>query len=155
MKKIYIPLIAILLIVGLIGGIIIGNILFHPQNTNNNINEISNNNNTIKNISSNPTWHKIGTYNGISDDSIQINTKGSKIKIISTAMPIKNYADNSLTTILNQGSRTVEMSQMSWNSKSAVATKTKTIEVSDSGNFEIEVSTYELEWWNIEVYEYY
>ena len=44
---------------------------------------------------------------------------------------------------------------MSWNSKSAVATKTKTIEVSNSGNFEIEISTYELEWWNIEVYEYY
>lgn len=155
MKKIYIPLIAILLILGLIGGIIIGNILFHPQNTNNDIDRTDYKIQNTNNISSNPTWHKIGTYNGIGDDSIPVNTKGSKIKIISTAMPIKNYADNSLTTILNQGSRTVEMSQMSWNSKSAVATKTKTIEVSNTGNFEIEVSTYELEWWNIEVYEYY
>ncbi len=155
LKKIYIPLIANLLIVGLIGGIIIGNIIYHPQNTNNNINEINKNDNTLKNTSSNPTWHKIKTYTGVNDDSIQINTKGSKIKIVSTAMPVKNYFDNSLTTILNQGSRTVDMSQISWNSKSAVATKTKTIEVSNTGNFEIEVSTYELEWWTVEVYEYY
>lgn len=142
-----------LLILGLIGGIIIGNMVFNPQKSTN-INENNNIDNTNK-INSNPTWHKIKTYNGINDDTIQINTKGSKIKIVSTAMPIKNYADNSLTTILNQGSRTVEMSQMSWNSKSAVATKTKNIEVSDSGNFEIVISAYELQWWNIEVYEYY
>ncbi|MDR0911921.1 MAG: hypothetical protein LBM96_04875 [Methanobrevibacter sp.] len=152
MKKTYILAIILLLILGLIGGNIIGNIVFHPQKTTYNNDEIDNN---IKNISSKPTWHKIGTYNGISDDIISFNAKGNKIKIVSTGMPIKNYADNSLTTILNQGSRTVEMSQMSWDGESAVATKTKTIEVSGSGNFEIAISAYELKYWNIEVYEYY
>lgn len=155
MKKTYILAISVLLIAGLLGGNIIGNIAFNPPKYTNNNAGINNNIENTTNISSNPSWHKIKSYNGVGDDTISINAKGTKIKVVSTGMPIKNYADNSLTTILNQGSRTIEMSQMSWNSRSAVATKTRTIEVSGTGSFEIVISAYELQWWTVEVYEYY
>lgn len=155
MKKVYILAIILLLILGLLGGNIIGNIAFNPQKSTNTNNISTNNIENTTNISSNPTWHKIGTYNGVSDDTVSINAKGSKIKVVSIGMPIKNYADNSLTAIVNQNYQTLGKSQSLWNSRSAVATKTENIIVSGSGNFNIEISAYELQWWKIEVYEYY
>lgn len=155
MKKIYILGIILFLTLGLLGGNIIGNIAFNPPKSINN--NIENNNfiGNITNNSSNLTWHKIGTYNGVDDDIISFNAKGSKIRIISTGMPIKNYASNYLISTLQQNGITLSESESAWNSRSAVATKTKTIEVSGSGNFNIEISAYELQWWTLEVYEYY
>lgn len=155
MKNLYILAIIVVLILGLLGGNIIGNIAFNPPKSTNNIVENNNYFANTTNISSNPTWHKINTYSGVGDDIISFNTKGSKIKIISTGMPIKNYASNYLKATLQQNGITLDESTSSWNSRSAVATKTRTIEVSGSGSFKILVGAYELQWWEIEVYEYY
>ena len=105
------------------------------------------------NISSNPTWHKVGTYTGSGDDTVSINAKGTKIRVVSTAMPIKNYANNYLTTTLQQGDKTLGKSNSNWNSKSKIAKKTGTIEVSCSGKVNIEIHSYELRWWTVEIYE--
>ncbi len=112
-------------------------------------------NNTTKNNTNNPTWHKIGTYTGIENDIISFNTQGNKVKIVSTGMPMKNYADNYLKSTLQQHGITLDESQSTWNSNSAVKSKTQTIEISGNGNFEILIGAYELQWWKIEIYQYY
>lgn len=84
-----------------------------------------------------------------------VTTKGNKFKIISTAMPIKNYATNYLyTNVMNNGN-IVGSSQLDWGGKSAVASQSKTLEFSGSGTQSINIDTYELQWWTVEVWEYY
>lgn len=100
-------------------------------------------------------WHKINSYNGVSDDFITINARGNRIKVVSTAMPIKNYAENYMTTTISNNRYNVDSSELSWNDKSAVATKTTNIQFIGSGTHYISISTYELDYWNIEIYEWY
>lgn len=112
----------------------------------------SNDSNTNTNSKS---WHKIGTYNGVSDDTIMVTSNGNKIKVVPSAMPLKNYADNYLYTTVTQNGNTVGSSDLSWGSSSAVATKSDSIEFSGSGTYYIYISAYELQYWDLEVYEYY
>lgn len=101
------------------------------------------------------SWHKVGTYDGVSSDSISVVTKGSRFKVVSTAMPIKNYATNYLYTNVMNNDFAVDSSQLDWGSKSAVASKSKTLELSGSGTQYISIDAYELQWWTVEVWEYY
>lgn len=102
------------------------------------------------------SWHKVDSFNGVGDYEITFNNNGgNRIKIVSSAMPIKNYADNYMYTSVSKSGNTVGSSQLSWNSKSAVATKSDTIEFSGSGNYNIYISAYELQYWDLEIYEYY
>ena len=105
--------------------------------------------------SNTPTWHKINDFNGVSSDTITVNTQENKIRVVSTAMLILNYADSSLITTLQQGNSTLNKTELYWNSKSVVASKSQTIEFSGLGHFKILVNAYELQWWTIEVYGYY
>lgn len=102
------------------------------------------------------SWHKVDSFNGVGDYEITFNNNGgSRIKIVSSAMPIKNYADNNMYTTVSKNGYNVGSSQLSWNSKSAVATKSDNIEFSGSGTYYISISAYELQYWNLEIYEYY
>jgi len=101
------------------------------------------------------TWHKIDSFNGVGDYTITLNSSGNRMRIVSSAMPIKNYADNFMDTTVVKNGNTIGSSQLSWNSKSAVATKTDTIEFSGSGTYYVYISAYELQYWNLEIYEYY
>lgn len=113
--------------------------------------------NSVSNVSNIDTksWHKLGSFNGVGDDTIKVTSGGNRIKVVSSAMPIKNYADNYMFTTVTKNGYTVGSSDLSWNSKSAVATKSKTIEFSGSGTYYVYISAYELQYWNLEVYEYY
>jgi len=102
------------------------------------------------------SWHKIDSFSGSGDYQITFNNNnGNKIKVVSTAMPIKNYADNYMYTTVSKNGYNVGSSQLSWNSKSAVATKTDNIQFSGVGTYYIDISAYELQYWNLEIYEYY
>lgn len=120
----------------------------------NNDNFISSLGNTVDDTSTQSNvkkWHLVNSYSGVGDDIITINTNGNRIKLVSTAMPLKNYGDNfMITTVDNLGS-----SELSWNSKSSVSTKTGNIQFSGLGTHNIYVSAYELDYWNIEIYEWY
>lgn len=143
---------------------ILGTYAFVTLN-NNNISDTNNDtyintvpSSSVNNISSENTksWHKIDSFNGVGDYQISFNNNGgNRIKIVSSAMPIKNYADNYMYTSVSKSGNTVGSSQLSWNSKSAVATKSDTIEFSGSGNYNIYISAYELQYWDLEIYEYY
>ncbi|WP_225370477.1 hypothetical protein [Methanobrevibacter arboriphilus] len=102
------------------------------------------------------SWHKVDSFNGVGDYEITFNNNGgNRIKIVSSAMPIKNYADNYMYTTVSKNGYNMGSSQLSWNSKSAVATKSDNIEFSGSGTYSISISAYELQYWNLEIYEYY
>lgn len=101
------------------------------------------------------SWHSIGTFSGVGDDIITFTGNGNKFKVVSSAMPLKNYADNYMITTVSSNGNVVGSSELAWNSKSAVAKKSKTIEFTGTGACEISISAYELDYWNIEVYEYY
>jgi hypothetical protein len=102
------------------------------------------------------SWHKVDSFNGFGDYEITFNNNGgNRIKIVSSAMPIKNYADNYMYTTVSKNGYDIGSSQLSWNSKSAVATKSDNIEFSGSGTYYISISAYELQYWNLEIYEYY
>lgn len=113
---------------------------------------------SVSDVSSGNTksWHKVDSFNGVGDYEITFNNNGgNRIKIVSSAMPIKNYADNYMYTTVSKNDYNVGSSQLSWNSKSAVATKSDNIEFSGSGTYYISISAYELQYWNLEIYEYY
>ena len=101
------------------------------------------------------TWYKVDSFNGVGDYTITLNSGGNRMKVVSSAMPIKNYADNFMDTTVTKNGNTIGSSQLSWNSKSAVATKSDTIEFSGAGTYYIYISAYELQYWNLEIYEYY
>lgn len=111
--------------------------------------------NTSTHHSSSGSWHKVGTYDGVSSDMISVTTKGSRFKVTSTAMPIKNYATNYLYTSVISSGGSVGSSDLDWGSTSAVATKSKTLEFTGSGTHSISIDAYELQWWTVEVWEYY
>ncbi|MCL2156670.1 MAG: zinc ribbon domain-containing protein [Methanobrevibacter sp.] len=149
-QTIFIGIIAIIIIIVVIG---VG-LLIALSNNNSNDNSIDLPNNNILNTNT-PSWHKINSYNGVDDNVITINTKGNKLKIVSTAMPIMNYDENyMLTTVSNYGN-TLGFSELSWDDNSAVASKTANIEFTSSGTCYIYISTYDIDYWNIEIYEWY
>ncbi|MCL2687000.1 MAG: zinc ribbon domain-containing protein [Methanobrevibacter sp.] len=161
-QKILIGVIVALLIVIAI----VGTYAFVSLNNNDNNSDISNNggssvdgvSNSYVSDSSNvntKTWHKIDSFNGVGDYIVTINGGGNRMKVVPSAMPIKNYADNFMYTTVSKNGNTIGSSQLSWNSKSAVATKSDTIEFSGSGTYRVYISAYELQYWNLEVYEYY
>lgn len=113
---------------------------------------------SVSDVSSGNTksWHKVDSFNGVGDYEIAFNNNGgNRIKIVSSAMPIKNYADNYMYTTVSKNDYNLGSSQLSWNSKSAVATKSDNIEFLGSGTYYISISAYELQYWNLEIYEYY
>ena len=101
------------------------------------------------------SWHKVDSFNGVGDNVITLTSGKNPIKVVSSAMPLKNYADNYMDTTVTQNGYTVGSSQLSWGSNSAVATKSDTIEFTGSGTYYIYISAYELDYWNLEIYEYY
>jgi Tfp pilus assembly protein PilV len=102
------------------------------------------------------SWHKVDSFTGVGDYQITFNNNGgNRIKVVSSAMPIKNYADNYMYTTVSKSGYSVGSSQLSWNSSSAVATKSDTIEFSGAGTYYIDISAYELHYWDLEIYEYY
>lgn len=115
----------------------------------------SNNSSSSDEGMDNKSWHKIGSYSGVWDNTITLTNGGNRIKLVSSAMPVKNYADNYMLTTVSKNGYSVGSSKLSWNSRSAVATKTKNIEFSGSGTHYIYISAYELQYWNLEIYEYY
>ena len=124
---------------------------FKPDNSviDNHVTTISNSSASEANTKN---WHKIDSFNGVGDYSITLNSGGNPIKIVSSAMPIKNYADNFMYTGIIQSGYIVGSSQLSWNEKSAVATKLDTIEFRGSGTYYIYTSAYEL-LLNLEIYD--
>ncbi len=112
-------------------------------------------NNVNNNAANQGSWHKVGTYNGVSSDSLNVATKGTQFRIVTTAMPIKNYATNYIYTTVKNNGNTIGSSQSDWGSRSAVATKTKTLEFTGSGSVTIDINAYELQWWSVEVWDYY
>lgn len=159
-NKILIGIIVVLLMVIAIIGSYAYVTLNNPDETSD-----SHNDSSIKNISDNSvnnvtnmntkSWHKIGSFSGVGDDTIIVTSGKNRIKVVSSAMPIKNYADNYMFTTVTKNGHSIGSSDLSWNSKSAVASKSKTIEFSGSGTYYVYVSAYELQYWNLEVYEYY
>ncbi|MEA4957826.1 hypothetical protein SDC9_46164 [bioreactor metagenome] len=111
-------------------------------------------NSSVSNVNT-KSWHKIDSFSGVGDKIITLNAEGNKIRVTSSAMPIKNYADNFMYTTVTRNGYDVGSSQLSWNSNSAVATKSDSIEFTGSGTHYINVLTYELQYWNLEIYEYY
>ena len=101
------------------------------------------------------TWHKIDSFDGVGDNVITLNSRGNQIRVVSSAMPLKNYADNFMYTTVSINGYTVGSSQLSWNSTNAVAIKSDTFEFTGSGTCYIYISAYELQYWNLEIYEYY
>jgi len=102
------------------------------------------------------SWHKIDSFSGSGDYQITFNNyNGNKIKVVSSAMPIKNYADNYMYTTISKGGYNVGSSLLSWTSNSAVATKSDSTTFSGSGTYYIYISAYELQYWDLEIYEYY
>lgn len=159
-EKILIGVIVVLLIAFIIIGTyayvtLIDNNPISEINSNNPINRIIDNSNSAVSTENTKNWHKIGEYNGVDDDTIKITSGGNKIKIVTSAMPIKNYANNFMITKISQNDYNVVSSDLSWNSHSAVAEKSDTIELSNSGTYYIYISSYELKYWNLEIYEYY
>lgn len=151
-----IGIVIIIILIGLLGIGIYG--MMNENNDDRNTATIvnsSDNGNAENQRSVSGSWHKIGTYNGVDSDSITITTKGTKFKVTSTAMPIKNYATNYMYTTLTSNGYSIGSSSLDWGSKSAVATKSKTLEFSGSGTHYIDVNAYELQWWTVEVWEYY
>lgn len=126
------------------------------SDTNVNINDSGASVSNVENVENTASWHKIGSYSGVGDKTISLNSNNNnRLKVVSSAMPIKNYADNFMYTSISRSGYSVGSSQLSWNSKSAVATKSDTLEFSGTGTYSIYVSTYELQYWNLEIYEYY
>ncbi|MGL6299084.1 MAG: hypothetical protein ACRC1M_07955 [Methanobacteriaceae archaeon] len=133
------------------------------NNSNNNItnttNEsaavISDTQGSVSNNGASASWHKVDTRSGVGSSGFTFTTSKSKAKVVSSAMPIKNYATNSMFTTVSKNGYSVGSSELYWNSTNAVATKSKTIEFSGAGTYSISISAYELQYWNLEVYEYY
>ncbi|MDL2246052.1 zinc ribbon domain-containing protein [Methanobrevibacter sp. OttesenSCG-928-K11] len=153
-----------IVIVLIIAIAIIGTFAFMAINDNNENTEPTNNksnekisDSSVSDVSSvnTKTWHKVDSFSGVGGKTITLTAAGNPIKVTSSAMPIKNYADNYMQTSISKNGFSVGSSQLSWNSKSAVATKSDSIEFTGTGTYDIYISTYELQYWNLEIYEYY
>ena len=147
-------LLLIAIVVLLIIIAIIGTFAFIGWNDNFNTVVVSSNGSS-SDASSSKTWHKIDSFNGVGDYTITLNSGGNPTRIVSSAMPLINYADNFMLTTVSKNGQTVGSSQLSWGSDSALTKKSDTIEFTGSGTYNIYISTYELDYWNLEIYEYY
>lgn len=153
-KNILIIFLVIILIIGSLAGLFI---VMSNNNSNNQNEKIVTYENTAPEVESShtPSWHKVGSYNGVSDYSVPVAISGDKIKIEFSAFPIKNYADNDMTVRVYKNGNYLGSANVEWDGNDAVATRSNSLEFSGSGNYQIQVSAYELDYWNMEVYEWY
>jgi len=102
------------------------------------------------------SWHKVDSFSGRENYQFTFsNPNGNRVKVVVSAMPLKNYGNNAMRTLITNGTHRVGTLILDWDSSSAVAVKTDSVESSLSGTFEVDIATYELEYWNLEIYEYY
>ncbi|MCL2156662.1 MAG: zinc ribbon domain-containing protein [Methanobrevibacter sp.] len=134
---------------------IIGTYVFIGGDNDSNINTVSDSSVSDSSNVNTKSWHKIDSFHGVGDYSITLNVGVNPIKIVSSAMPTKNYASNFMETTVGQYGYTVGSSLLSWESNSALAKKSENIEFSGSGTYFIYISAYELQYWDLEIYEYY
>lgn len=109
----------------------------------------------VSNVST-KSWHKIDSFSGTENYQFTFsNHNGNRIKVVVSAMPLKNYGNNAMRTLITNGTHRVGTLILDWDSSSAVAVKTDSAESSLTGTFEVDIATYELKYWNVDIYEYY
>ncbi|MCC7554001.1 MAG: zinc ribbon domain-containing protein [Methanobacteriaceae archaeon] len=157
-KNILIIILIVILVIASLAGLFI----FLSNNSNsdvsqNNVPSMGSDENlrNVENSNHPKTWNQINSYSGVSDYTTGVNIKGDKIKVEFSAFPIKNYADNHMKVDVYKDGKYLDSSSVSWNGKSAVATRSNNIELSyGPGNYQIYVDGYELVSWNMVVYEW-
>ncbi|MCL2312667.1 MAG: hypothetical protein FWC41_09335 [Firmicutes bacterium] len=103
-----------------------------------------------------PSWKKIDSFSGYGDYFITYTPKENrKYKFVASAMPLMNYEDNQMLISVENNGNVIKTSELFWEETSKVASKTTSAEFTPSGTFNINIYAYELEYWNIEIYEWY
>lgn len=131
------------------------------SNNSNNVNDapaLVNDSNDANNISTSvdsnsqtqKSWKLIDTYVGDGSGEKTITVPAGEIRIEYSAYPIKNYGDNYLDLMDIEG----KSHSLEWNSNSAVETKEGNYENTFDSEQDFDIIYYELENWEVKVYQY-
>lgn len=108
--------------------------------------------------SSSPTWHLIKTAHGgpnensIDSQSITVNTNG-KVKVVISGMPIENYVNNYANGNI-QGSASGNVG-LSWGATDDTVLQSDSFEGGNGGTVTINLNYFNMDYWDLEVYDYY
>jgi hypothetical protein len=104
-----------------------------------------------------PTWHKVATFTGSTDDYRTFSIRGNQFKITMSAVPMITYSENSLlVNVFSESGSMVGTGTIEWGDNENPDKKEHVIPVSQgSGTYSISSYAYDLESWTITVWDYY
>jgi hypothetical protein len=120
-------------------------------------------NNTTNSVTQSPTqvtyeakWHESSSFSGINNDYRSFNIKGSRFKVVMSAMPLLNYNTNSMSIDISNANNIITSGTIDWTPTESLSQKEKTIEVtSGPGTYRVNIFTKDLESWTVKLYDYY
>lgn len=116
------------------------------------INNTDNSSDSIKDNQTQKSWKLIDTYYGDGSGNKEISVPNGDIRLEFSAYPIKNYADNYFQVY---SSNAELISNLEWNSHSPVEAKYDSFEYSSNSPEVFNIVYYELESWEVKVYQYF
>lgn len=116
------------------------------------INNTDNSSDSIKDNQTQKSWKLIDTYYGDGSGNKEISVPNGDIRLEFSAYPIKNYADNYFQAYSSDADL---ISNLEWNSHSPVEAKYDSFEYSSNSPEVFNIVSYELESWEVKVYQYF
>ena len=104
-----------------------------------------------------PTWHKVATFTGSTDDYRTFSIRGNQFKITMSAVPMITYSENSLmANVFDKSGYMVGTGTINWGSTENPDKKEYVIPVSQgAGTYSASIYAYDLESWTMTVWDYY
>ena len=104
-----------------------------------------------------PTWHKVATFTGSTDDYRTFSIRGNQFKVTMSAVPMITYSENSLiANVFDNSGYMVGTGTISWGNTENPNKKEYVIPVSQgAGTYSASIYAYDLESWTMTVWDYY
>lgn len=103
-----------------------------------------------------PSWHRVMSFTGSGSDYRCVDIRGNKFKVVISAAPIINYDVNTVTVDVLRDGQILASGTADWGPTESPKRKKRMIEVSGGpGYYCISVYAYEIEDWEVTVWDYY
>jgi hypothetical protein len=110
----------------------------------------------VQNQTYTPDWHEVATFTGPMNDSRDVTIKGDKFKVIISAVPSVTYTANDFRVDVFEGQGLVNNGAIHWDPTESPKEKEVLMEIPQgNGVYTIKMYNYDVESWEVKVYDYY
>jgi hypothetical protein len=141
----------------LVGGVgLTAGFLIHGSNSAPQYQIASSNTTEVQNQTYTPDWHAVADFIGPMNDSRDVTIKGDKFKVIISAVPSVTYSANDFRVDVFEGQGLVNNGNIHWDPTESPKEKEVLMEIPQgNGVYTIKMYNYDVESWEVKVYDYY